>query len=192
MKTKIPSAKNEEGFVVVAVLMILVVVSIIGISSSQTSLTEQQIARNEMLYKETFYRADSGPYSVAKLVSRIIDDQSEHAAGDFGFTFINPVTTDTSELQEKVFRQIMGYDGYDNGDKDVSFGNTRVDIKRNRTASAPGSAVEFASGDGGVGTGSKGGVHIYYTLDSDGLSDRSQQADIIGEYRKVPNITGGL
>ncbi len=192
MRDQIEPIKNEDGFVIVAVLMILVVASIIGISSSRTSQTEQQIARNEMRYKDTFYSADSGPYSVAKLVSRIIDEQGEYPASDFGFTYINPTITDTSEIQTLIFRQIMGFDKHDGGSKDISFGNTRVDIKRNRTTAAPGSATEFASGDGGVGTGSKGGVHIYYSLDSDGVSTQSQQADIIGEYRKVPDITGGL
>ena len=193
MKAYHTSAMREEGFVLVAVLMILVMVSIIGISSIRTALTEQRIARNEMHFKETFYHADSGPYTVAKLVSRVIDEQTEQAAADFGFTYIHPKIKDEKELQNRVYRQIMGFDSYDGGGiYDVSFGNTRVDIKRNRTVNAPGSSVEFAGGDKGVGTGSKGGIHIYYSLDSTGLSEQSEKVKIIGEYRKVPDIAGGL
>lgn len=192
MKNCNGSIKNEEGFVIVFVLMILVVVSIIGISSSNTSLTEQKIARNEMIYKETFYRADSGPYTVAKLVSRIIDEKNEQVEKDFNFSFLSNGIDSNADPQNIIFRQIMGFDKYDGGDKDVSFGNTQVDIKRNRTVSAPGAAVEFSSGMEGVGTGSKGGVHIYFSLDSKGLNESSQQTNVVGEYRKVPDIMGGL
>lgn len=183
MKNSVDHLKNEEGFVIVFVLMILVVVSIIGISASDTSQTEHRIVRNERLYKDLFYDADSGPYTVSKLVSRTIDEADEQVASDFNFTFLDP--------QTDVYRQIMGFDAHDGGDKDVSFRNITVDIQRAKTGHASGGATEFGSGDGGVGSGSKGGVEIFYNLDSDG-SNNNRSVNIIGVYRKVPDITGGL
>ena len=177
---------------IVFVLMILVVVSIIGISASDTSLTEHRIVRNERLHKELFYDADSGPYTVSKLVSRTIDEAGEQEPSDFNFTFIdkNPPTP-PADIKTEVYRQIMGFDTHDGGDKDVSFKNITVDIQRAKTAHASGGATEFGSGDEGVGSGSKGGVEIFYNLDSDGTNN-NRSVNIIGVYRKVPDITGGL
>lgn len=192
MSPKIARTKNENGFVIVMVLMILVVVSIIGISSSRTSITEKKVVRNERQYKETFFDADSGPYTVAKLVSKTIDEKASQEANIFNFAFKHPTKTDSSELKDHIFRQIMGFDDHDGGFKDVSFTNTLSDIKRDRTTHAPGGATEFASGAEGVGTGSKGGVEIFYNLDSEGSRELNKSVNIIGIYRKVPDITGGL
>lgn len=193
MKNTAAHLKKEEGFVLVFVLMILVVVSIIGISTTDTSLTEHRIVRNERLYKALFYDADSGPYTVSKLISRTIDEADEQIASDFNFTFLDPVISDTLLLRTKVYRQIMGFDAHDGGDKDVSIRgrDITVDIQRAKTGHASGGATEFGSGDGGVGSGSKGGVEIFYNLDSDG-SNNNRSVNIIGVYRKVPDITGGL
>jgi hypothetical protein len=194
MKPEIVHNKNEEGFVIVFVLMILVVVSIIGISATDTSQTEHQIARNERLYKTLFYDADSGPYTTAKFVSRTIDDAGEQEASDFNLVFVDNADPPTAiaTLRDDLYRQVMGFDDHDGGFKDLSFDNTSVDIKRDRTAHASGGATEFGSGDGGVGSGSKGGVQIFYNLDSDGTDNQSRSVKIIGTYRKIPDITGGL
>jgi hypothetical protein len=191
MNAKNISNKNEEGFVIVFVLMILVVVSIIGISAITTSLTEQKVARNEMLHKSNFYNTDHGPYTVAKLVSRTINDKEGQDAGDYGMTFL-PEDKDPAVLKTTLFRQIMGFDDHDGGAKDVGFEDTTVDIKRGRTKHAAGGSTEFASGDGGIGTGSKGGIEIFVHLDTDGSDGQNRSLNIIGVYRKLPDITGGL
>ena len=51
---------NEEGFVLVVALMILVILSLIGIAGLNTSIFEKQIAGNDWNAKRTFYRADGG------------------------------------------------------------------------------------------------------------------------------------
>jgi hypothetical protein len=56
-----PSIVNDDrGSVMVAVLMILVLLTIIGISASNTSVTEVQIATNSLLHERAFYTAESG------------------------------------------------------------------------------------------------------------------------------------
>lgn len=54
------SVQNEEGFVLVVALMILVILSLIGIAGLTTSTFEKQIAGNDWNAKRTFYRADGG------------------------------------------------------------------------------------------------------------------------------------
>ena len=54
------SAHNEQGFVLVLALFMLVICSIIGIAAMNTSITEIDIAGNEKVHKETSYQAEAG------------------------------------------------------------------------------------------------------------------------------------
>jgi type IV pilus assembly protein PilX len=51
---------NERGYVIIAALMILALLTIIGVSASHISTTEVQIATNELLYERAFYTAEAG------------------------------------------------------------------------------------------------------------------------------------
>lgn len=63
MKTNI---QNEQGYVLISALLILVLLTIIGISAIQTSTTESKISFNSLIAHMNFYAAESGP-QVAKL-----------------------------------------------------------------------------------------------------------------------------
>ena len=51
---------NEEGFVLIASLMMLVVLMIIGIAATNTTIFELQISGNDKAQKMEFYVAESG------------------------------------------------------------------------------------------------------------------------------------
>jgi hypothetical protein len=51
--------KNEEGSAILVALMILIVVTIIGVSSSNTTTVELQIVRNDGIYKQNLYLAEA-------------------------------------------------------------------------------------------------------------------------------------
>jgi hypothetical protein len=50
--------KNEEGAVIIAALLILVLLTIIGIASTNISNTEVRIAAHEAIHQQNFYRAE--------------------------------------------------------------------------------------------------------------------------------------
>lgn len=52
--------KNNDGFVLVVTLLVLVVLSIIGISATRTSFLENTIAENDRLNKKSLYQAEAG------------------------------------------------------------------------------------------------------------------------------------
>ena len=60
MQPKTSILNDETGSVMVAALMVLVLLTIIGISASNTSVTEVQIATNSLLYERAFYTAEAG------------------------------------------------------------------------------------------------------------------------------------
>lgn len=85
-KTKMQKlAKNDDGFVLIGALLILVLLIIIGIASTTNTSLELLIAGNDRVYKETFYRADGG----ARLAARLIEEN----IGSNGFTSLNADNT---------------------------------------------------------------------------------------------------
>jgi hypothetical protein len=60
--------RNEDGAVLVVALMMLVLLTILGISVSSTSEVELQIAGNEMRYKENLYKADAAAMACAEIM----------------------------------------------------------------------------------------------------------------------------
>ncbi len=67
----IRTVKNEQGFVLVLSLMVLVVLTLLGISASRTSVTELEIAGNDNLAKMLLYYAESGAYEAAQRLENI-------------------------------------------------------------------------------------------------------------------------
>jgi hypothetical protein len=65
--------KNQKGVSLVVALMILLVLTLIGISAISTTTFETNIAGNERLYNKAFYTSDAGvDYFVSMGVSYIL------------------------------------------------------------------------------------------------------------------------
>lgn len=90
MPNRIFIADNENGFVLVAVMLMLLILAFIGITSSTTSNIELQIAGNDKVYKQTFYEADSG---AAIIGSHLVEENMACWRINNGFT--NNVAVDT-------------------------------------------------------------------------------------------------
>ena len=59
MKKITTNLNNEDGyFLILATLMILVLLTILGVSASRTANTEITVAANEMVYQRNFYLAE--------------------------------------------------------------------------------------------------------------------------------------
>ena len=61
---------NEDGFVLVTGLMILVILTLIGIAATRNTTIELQIAGNDRLHKETFYEAEAGAIFGSELLEQ--------------------------------------------------------------------------------------------------------------------------
>ncbi|MBC8551150.1 MAG: hypothetical protein H8D23_16010 [Candidatus Brocadiales bacterium] len=90
-KTTFRLAKNEDGFVLVVSLLVMLILIIIGIAATNTTITELQIAGNEKISQQTFYVAESAWQR---------GFQSIENSGDKALKFINPTdpTDDTVSL----------------------------------------------------------------------------------------------
>ena len=83
---QISRLRNEDGAVLIVSLMMLVLLTLLGISVSTTSDVELQIAGNEMDYKRNMYRAEAAVMDCAQ----IMDETAEidlSTAGDWIIPF---------------------------------------------------------------------------------------------------------
>lgn len=187
--------KDEQGSVLIVALLILVLLTVIGISATTTTNIETQISGNDKFHKIAFYNADSGIFPTAKVISSIVDNQAEPTVAD-----LSPIKYVTNEGDEgkdgtTLLDEIMGYDPHES-EPDIKFTldgyDVKVDINRTGVRSIAGGGVEFASGAEGIGVGSAGGIAVFYNLDSTGNGPANSQSNIAADYRKVVGVPGGL
>lgn len=185
--------ENESGVVIIVVLLVLVLLTIIGMSGTTDTAVELQVSANDKHYREAFYMADSGAYATPKIISSAIDANAQPSGAALGsFSFITRPSGDTTTF----YRQVMGFDAYDNGTRDVTMtigaDSVQVDVQRTGQQSIVGGGVEFASGAEGVGVGSLGGVAIMYDIDAFGTAATGAATTVGVVYRKVAGVPGGL
>ena len=64
-------SSGEQGSVMIMAIMILALLTIIGICSSNTSVTESQVVRNMAIHKQNFYRAESAVMQAAQSLENL-------------------------------------------------------------------------------------------------------------------------
>lgn len=65
---------NEDGYMIVVVLMILSILTVIATAGTNNSITEQRSATNEQIHELSFYAADTGKAYVIEHVALYHDD----------------------------------------------------------------------------------------------------------------------
>jgi hypothetical protein len=65
---------NEDGYMIVAVLMILSILTVIATAGTNNSITEQRSATNEQIHELSFYAADTGRAYVIEHVNLYHDE----------------------------------------------------------------------------------------------------------------------
>lgn len=92
---------NEEGFVLVLSLMVLVVLTLLGITASRTSIIEVQIAGNDNKLKMDFYKAESAAHEMAQRLEN--EDNSERLkAARTPFVWLSASDIDPQTKKEKL------------------------------------------------------------------------------------------
>lgn len=186
----------------IVALVILVLLTIIGISATSTTDIETQIAGNEKFQKIAFSDADSGIQITAKLISSILDAQTQPEIGSV--KYLKPGSLTEADDADSVLARIMGYTTNNAGAILSSFttpevtyklgtsDSASVDIERTRTENLAGGSAGYGEGYGGIGEGSSGGVAIYYAIDSAGSGPAKSKSEIAADYKKVVGVAGGL
>lgn len=68
-------SRKEDGYIIIAAIMILALLTIICVSALRMSTTEIKIATNELLYERAFYAAEAGLQHLTELLRRQFENR---------------------------------------------------------------------------------------------------------------------
>ena len=196
---KNPAAGESGAVVIVAAVMILVIVTILGLTAINTSTVEVTIAANDQFAKLAFYNADSGLNATAKLISEIRNaPQGPIPAGSTGdapgLEYLSPdPSTPLSNPEQHFYQQVMFFGPYESHeDLDFQVGgiDARTEVRYIDTVPLAGSGTKF--GDQVLGTGHSHDV-TYFNINATGTSARNTSKVLNATYRKMGvGLQGGL
>lgn len=190
---------NERGAVLVIALLMLVVLTMIGISASTTSTFELEFSGNDKLSKMAFYQADGGTEAGSELIEQNIEERDWTATaltarGNIGIICI-----------EDGMGNCINRDHYLNLDLGATIPsdtNRHAVIPAGHVANDPsphtnmlmggnsvlsnGSAMLLASGYEGMGKGAGGGgVWIMYDVRAQHEGVRNSSSRVNLQWRHV-------
>jgi Tfp pilus assembly protein PilX len=161
---------NQRGSVLIVALLMLVVLTLLGISSTTTSTVELQISGNDKLYKRSFFAADGGTAAGSELIEQNIEERdwtNYSTRGNIGIITgdlylnrdtdagIDPIPSDTNQDAIIPLSAIVDPTA-DPFILKTSVPHTNLKIVGNSQLST-GSAVQLAAGYEGKGKGAGGG-----------------------------------
>lgn len=124
MKRIISNLNNEEGSAIVIALIILVLLTMIGIVSTDNTVIELQIVRNDAIYKQNFYRAESAVVELGQIMED--NDISTPASYDW-------LTNSAAALDMEV---VANWDWNAGGNSQLSLNMDNAADVNNNTAQA--------------------------------------------------------
>lgn len=196
--------RGEEGFVLVFTLLLLVVVTLLGVSAVDTSIFESAMTVNDALYKRAFYQADGGTNVAGVVIEENVSCpkgfQAMPAYAGDALLGGNVLVESTSLMLWDNPTTLAGrpsdtnrdaYFFYDPSDSNGSR-NPRNNIRLGgETRIAPGSALQMAAGYEGRGKGmANGGAYITYNVFSQHIGDRLSESVVEIVWRHVIGFEG--
>jgi len=188
---------NNRGSALVVALLMLVVLTLIGISATTTTTFELQIAGNDKLYKQAFYAADGATEMGGELIEQNIEDRDWDFGAD-GVTAIspsNPLARGNVRLESpNPYMNREPMDGIPTDtNRDAVYPRTAINsdphtnIKAvGNTTLSTGSAVQLIAGYEGKGKGAAGGgAWITYDVRAERRDVRDTEVRIRLGWRHV-------
>jgi Tfp pilus assembly protein PilX len=187
--------KEETGSVLILSLLILMVLTLLGISASNTSVFEYKIASNDKYRDMAFYNADGGIYATAKLIGEAITDGADPNYPGVVSYYPPPPLPYPASFNELVMTN-KGPDPIVDAKLDLNIvlsqGSVDIDIVSRNAQQIAGGGAEFGSGSGGAGVGSVGGIGIKYEIDAYGNGPNNSRVVVGTRYVKILGASGGL
>lgn len=166
--------RKEEGTVLIVALLMLILLTVIGISASTMSSIEIQIAGNEKFYKTAFYAADGGTEAGSELLEKNIDQRV------FSTTTIGSATIYNTDFWSQT--QIPA-----SNDASITLpvGNVGLKIWGN-SALSTGGAIQLVAGYEGKGKGSGGsGAYLVHDIRSEASTQAAARSTVRAKWRHM-------
>lgn len=200
---------DENGSMLVGTLLVLVAITVVGITLATMSTFETDISTSEKCKEEARYNSESCSISSAKLIKHTLDEAGEQGnigipEGDgriLGITYANPQGAGTKEAEfgNKIFASAV----QDNVCEDFtltplgvpmdSAGNilaAGADANMGTAANRQAAGYSYGVGLGGAGGG--GFTNWFVISCRGGGCNQNGRHVSYTRYKRVPGVTGGL
>ena len=200
---------GEEGFILVFTLLLLVVVTLLGVSSINTSVFESSMSANDALYKRAFSEADGGANVAGVVIEENVscpngftETTGAHDALIGGNVMIKKVAAVSpylalwknprSDAVKPTDLNRHAYFFYDALADPTGTVLPRTNITLGgETVIATGSSLQMAAGYEGRGKGmAGGGANIEYDAFSQHIGNRQSESIVEIEWRHVVGFEG--
>ena len=180
---------NQRGSTLVITMLIMVLLTIVGFTLSNTSRTEMQIASNDQFYKIAFHNADSGINITSKLFEAFFEENFDGTplpVTTFPFNDTPLPITFPNVAAENAFRdEALGFNDpvVDPDDEDKAIVIISIDEAYNVEAK-----VDFRSRQHTVGSEVNTSLSFFYDVETLGEGPRGSVSNIEVVYRHVEKI----
>lgn len=162
---------GEQGYILVIVLLLMVVLTIVGLAAISTSSFENILSGNIRLKALNQARADGGIEVTTGLIQRAV-----RSMDTLGYTNLITDTALANELRNVFFST---------DSQDLSYGNLTVDIDYMYLLQQEGCSQEQASGYEGIGKGSAHCGEFYYRINAKSSDKANSEGTVGAVYRYV-------
>jgi Tfp pilus assembly protein PilX len=170
--------RNNNGYVLVTALLMLLVLTVIGMAAISTSTLENLLSGNIRLKESNLAIADGCSELSLMIIERAVRN------GDIrGFT---DIVTDSSLSQELRAGAFDLDEPSTNADVTCSAGQSVVDVDVMYPKWIGGTSIEFAAGYEGLGKGGGSGYATYYRVNAAGTGLMNSASNVGAVYRYVP------
>jgi len=113
MRKLLIPVNNQSGSMILIAMLLLVTLTLMGVASTSTSITENRIAVNEQTQKMAFYHAEAGINTTAQLIELLFENDMEPISDeDFGFIYlIEENDSEENDFYDIIRREVDEFDG---------------------------------------------------------------------------------
>lgn len=177
--------KNNSGSALIMAIMMLVLLTIIGISALNNTDLELSIAGNEKAHKMAFYFAEGGNEISKELVEVAIEERGWLSEAADPYIIDKITVTDKNFFLSQIDSVANSiYPDAANRDATVNFGTGTTGLLFDvNTALSSGGAVQMIAGYEGKGKGSaSGGAWLIYDIRSQHDGPNNSQARVWSQW----------
>lgn len=159
---------NETGAVLVMSLLILTILAVLSLTAIFTASQGLHMSADYKIYQQTLYNADGGTDFAYSVVKRTMANGMRLSSIDTGNSYVTIASTTTleSEINGTTVGSTDSVTSAPNISLNIMGDIVSIDIDYLKSKVMAGSSTESAARYEGIGSGSSGGVGIYYQIDA--------------------------
>lgn len=178
--------QEDKGYILITCLLLLLVLTVIGLSAIGTSTLENILSGNVRLRETNLLQADAGTTLSPSIIERAI---RKHDVRGFSSIMVDsdnfPLNIRVNDFDDDTYDAFLAIDEECAADPSAD-PTVIIDIDKMYVKYIGGSAIEFASGYEGIGKSGSNDYYAFYRINSKSRGPANSEGCAGCIYRYVP------